>query len=184
MNKIKIALLTGLISVSPFAAADLSYTNFGVGYVDGDWFNADSDGFQLRGSFALNSDLFLLGSYDALDVDAGIGSFDLDILAFGVGYRNTLSSDMDFVATASILDVDIGIGSTDGIRLTGGVRGMANSEIEYTANLVYEDIDDVDDDIGFEIGGRYYFTRENSFGVTLRDVNNLETLRLDVRFDF
>ena len=182
MKKMKIAMLTTLLAASPWAFADLNYTNFGVGYVDGDYNNADVDGFEIRGSFALNNNFHLLASYDALDVDPG--GVDLDILAFGGGWHTDIAVNLDFVATAAILDVDVGNFSTDGIRATGGVRGLLSKEVEFSADLVYEDIDDIDDDIGYEIGGRYFVNRDMSLGVTLRDVNDIDTLRLDIRFDY
>lgn len=186
MRKIKLALLSGsfamgLVAMSHWASADVSYTNFGVGYIDGDYFDVDVDGFELRGNFALNSDFHLLAGLQSLDADVG---GDVDVLNFGAGWHTAFSPNMDFVATASILDVDIGNFNTDGIRLTGGFRGMPSSEFEFLANLVFEDIDDVDDDTGYEIGGRYFVKQDTSVGVTLRDVSDLETFRIDIRFDF
>ena len=180
MKKINLALLASLVLVSPWAAADLSYTNFSVGYIDGDIRSADIDGFDLRGSISINSDIFLLANYSALDSNG----VDIDLLRFGAGYRTALTEDIDFVTTFSILDFDNGNNSSDGYQLTGGIRGKANREIEYSAELVKEDIDDFDDDIGIEVGARYFFTRENSVGVSLRDVNNIDTFRISVRFDF
>jgi len=180
MKKMKIIALAGLLSVAPWAAADLSYTNFSVGYVDGDFFDVDVDGFDLRGNFALNSSFHLLAGYSALDADGG----DIDILGFGGGWHTGLSETLDFVATASILDVDFDNFSSDGVRLTGGIRAQPSSEFEFYADFVYEDIDDFDDDTGYDIGGRYFFNTDTSAGIALRDVNDLETLRLDIRFDF
>ncbi len=185
MKKMKIAMLTTLLAASPLALADLSYTNFGVGYVDGDYGNADIDGLELRGSFAINSSIHLQASYDALDISPGNGDFD--VLAFGGGWHTLLAEELDFVATASILDVDAGIFDGDGIRLTGGLRGKISRELEFGAHLIYEDINDipnVGDDTGYELEGRYFFNRNNSVGLTLRDVNKVDTFRIDVRFDF
>lgn len=180
MKKINITLLAGLVSVSQWAAADLSYTNFSVGYVDGDFVNTDIDGFYLGGSFSINSDIFLLANYAALDAN----SSDIDRLRFGAGYRIGINQDIDFVTTFSILDFDNGNNSSDGYQLTGGIRGKLNREIEYFADIVKEDIDDFDDDVGIELGARYFFTRENSVGVSIRDVNDIDTFKIDVRFDF
>ena len=195
MNKIRIAILMSLLTASHWAAAELSYSNAGIGYIDGDFFRVDTDGFEVRGSYSLNPNFFLLASYDKLGVNRPppLSDIDLDILAFGGGFHIGLAElagltgfaeTMDLVATASILDVDLDGLGTDGIRLTGGVRAMANDFIEYSGNLVFEDIDDIDDDIGYEVSGRYVFAPGSSVGVTHRDVNGLETIRVDFRLDF
>lgn len=184
MKKFKITFVAGLLAISNWAFADVSYTNFGVGYVNGDFGNADADGFQLRGNFAINSSVYLLADYTALDIDGPGTDDDLDILNFGAGWHTGLNEVVDFVATASILDVDRSSSNADGLRLTGGVRGLAGNEFEFGAHLVFEDIDDAENDTGFEFEGRYFFSGDASVGFTLRDVSDLEVFRIDVRFDF
>lgn len=182
MKKMKIAALTSMLLASQWAAADLSYTNFGVGYIDGDIFNADLDGFEVRGNFALNSSFHLLGSYSALDQEPS--GLDLDVLSFGAGWHTELNPNLDFVATGAVLDVDNGFISDNGIRLTGGVRGLAGEQFEFSGDIVFEDIDDFDDDIGIEVSGRFFIDRDLSIGLTKRDVNHIDTIRLDIRFDY
>ena len=180
MNKTKIALALVLSSISSWAAADLNYTNFSIGYVDGDTFDVNTDGFSLAGSFAFTDRFHALASYDSLDAEGT----DVDVLKLGAGYHAGIGSDMDFVTTFSLEDVDIGNFSSDGIQITGGIRGGTSNSFEYFADLVYEDIDDIDSDTGLAAGIRFFPSRDLSFGINYRNVNEFDMLKLDIRFDY
>lgn len=174
---------------SALANADVSYTNFGVGIVDGDIFGRGADGFDLRGSFGFLDNFHAYASFQTLDTRInipGVGVIDADVDRFdiGGGYHRELVQDLDFVATFGIVDFDNGNGSSDGIQASAGVRGSLDNYIEYSVEAVYENLDDIDSDTGLQLGARYYLTRFNSVGLTIRDVGGFDLVRLDFRFDY
>lgn len=193
MNKIKTSIFAFVLSASSFfistSSADVGYTNFSIGYVDGEYFARDAEGYDLRGSISVTDSIHLFAGYQSLDSSIVIppfGTFDVDIdrLELGGGYHFELVDNLDFVTTFRVVDFDNGNGSSDGFQITGGIRGQLDNTIEYFADFVLEDLDDLDSDTGLSFGGRYYVTRFNSIGINFRDVNEFDTIRIDFRFDY
>ncbi len=189
MKARKYLLLGGLLLVAPWASADLSYTNATLGYVvdgDIDGSSVDVDGLQLSGKFAFNENFFVLGNFERLETDPG--NTDLDRFDIGAGYHTPLNDIVDIVGSIAYTDVEVGSFDGDGFTITGGLRAMPSSVVEVSADLVYEDIDidgvSDDSDTGFQVEGRYFFSNTLSGGLKYRDVRDLETLAINVRFDF
>jgi hypothetical protein len=189
MKKAKYLLLTSLIGVAPLASAELSYDFVRVGYVfDGevDRTNVDLDGFSFGGSLTVTEDVYAFGNYQALETDPG--DADVDRIDLGAGFHTPIAENIDFDISLAYSDIEIANFDGDGFQLKGGLRGMPSSVFEWSAYLVHEDFDfdnfNSDSDTGFELEGRYFFQDGISAGITLRDVSELETLAINVRFDF
>src|SRR5262245_40011437 len=74
-----------------------SYTYAEIAYDETDFDlggggDIDGDGLTLSGSYALNDDWHIYGSYGMADLDAGI---DVDTLSIGAGYRYPLNDEVD-----------------------------------------------------------------------------------------
>jgi len=189
MKKCKLGVLLGFCFCSALTHAGPSYTNFGVGLVDGDFFGRSADGFDLRGSFAFLDNFYAYASYQTLDTRVnipGLGVLDVDVDRFdiGAGYHRELVSDLDFVASLGIIDFDNGNRTSDGFQASAGIRGTLDDYIEFSAEAVHENLDDADSDTGIQLGARYYLTRFNSVGVTVKDVGGFDLIRVDFRFDY
>ena len=189
MKRTKYLLLACFIGASPWAAAQLSYTNVGAGYVlDGEYdlIGVDLDGFMFSGSVAVTPNVYILGDVQFLESDPG--NVDFDRIDLGVGYHMPVGSNVDFDGSFSFSDIEVGSLDGDGFQLQGGLRGMPTSQFEWSAYLIYEDLDldniGGDSDVGFSVGGRYFFSSHASVGGNLRDVSDVETLTVSVRFDF
>ncbi|MGQ9427197.1 hypothetical protein ACXYTJ_15970 [Gilvimarinus sp. F26214L] len=189
MKKAQHFLFLGLLGVAPLAAADLSYTYLGAGYViDGevDGINVDLDGFSFAGSFAVGENFYILGNAQMLETDPG--DADVDRIDLGAGFHTPIAPGMDFDGSLAYSDVEIGRFDGDGFQLRGGVRGKPNEFFEWGAHLVYEDLDfddlGSDSDVGYDLNARYFFSGTLSAGLNLRDVSDIETMTINVRFDF
>ncbi|MCW8195130.1 hypothetical protein F6455_10065 [Proteobacteria bacterium 005FR1] len=185
MKKTKHLLLASMIVAAPMASAELSYTYVTAGYViDGevDGTSFDLDGLTLGGSFAVREDVYIFGNYQALETDPG--NIDVDRIDLGAGFHTPIAENIDFDVSLAYSDIEIGSADGDGFQLKGGLRGMPSSVFEWNAYLVYEDIDFDDSDTGYELAGRYFFAENISAGLTLRNVSDLETMAVNVRFDF
>ena len=172
----RIALFAALAAVCAPSAllADMNYTNFEVDYLDLD---ADSgvngDGFQIGGSWELNDQFHLFGSWEDQSFDFGI---DGEVLELGGGWNHGFSDTLDFVATLSYVDVDYDVGSDNGLALGGGIRTRLGDSFEVDAGLKYVDLDE--SDTGLHVGARYYFNDSMALGASIDDNDNADTLRL------
>ena len=75
-------LLGLMAALSPaLALAEMSYDTFDISYVDVeiDGANVDGDGFELAGSYGLNSKVFLFGSWQDQDLDFGIDGREIEV---------------------------------------------------------------------------------------------------------
>jgi hypothetical protein len=162
--------------------ADMNYTNFEIDYLDLD---ADSgvngDGFQIGGSWELNDQFHLFGSWQDQSFDGG---FDGNTLEVGAGWSHGFTDTLDFVGTLSLLDTEIEDFSDDGLALGGGIRSRLGESFELDAGLKYVDLDESGDDTGITVGARYYFNDSMALGASLDSYDNADTLRLGFRWEF
>jgi hypothetical protein len=160
--------------------ADMNYTNLEVNYLDLDGDGGGSgDGFEIGGSWELNDQFHLFGSWQDQGFDGGI---DGDVIELGGGWNHAFSDTLDFVGTLSYLDVDYGIASDDGLAIGGGIRSRLGDSFEIEAGLKYVDLEE--SDTGIQLGARYYFNDTMALGASIDDNDNLDTLRLGFRWEF
>jgi opacity protein-like surface antigen len=179
----RIALFAAIAALCAPSAllADMNYTNFEVDYLDldGDG-GVNGDGFQIGGSWELNDQFHLFGSWQDQSFDGG---FDGETLELGGGWSHEFSDTLDFVGTLSFLDAEIESFSDDGLALGGGIRSRLGESFELDAGLKYVDFDS-GSDTGIELGGRYYFNDSMALGASLDSYDNADTLRLGFRWEF
>lgn len=170
------------------ALADMNYTNLEVNYLDldvGEGVSVNGDGFEIGGSFELNDQFHLFGSWQDQSLDFGIDGRTLEI---GGGWSHGFSDTLDFVGTLSIVDAELKAGgvtaSDDGLALGGGIRTRLGESFELEAGLKYVDLDESGSDTGISVGGHYYFNDSMALGASMDSNDNADTLRLGFRWEF
>jgi hypothetical protein len=180
----RIALFAAIAALCAPSAllADMNYTNFEIDYLDLD---ADSgvngDGFEIGGSWELNDQFHLFGSWADQSYDGGA---DGETLEVGAGWSHGFSDTLDFVGTLSLVDAEVESFSDDGLALGGGIRSRLGESFELDAGLKYVDLDESGSDTGIIVGGRYYFNDSMALGASLDSYDDADTLRLGFRWEF
>ncbi len=158
-----------------------NYAEFAYQNVDVD--GAGSvDGFDVRGSFAINENFHIIGEVERLDD----GPVSLTTLIVAAGYNLILTENTDLVARVGLVraDLDFGFGSADdnGYTVQAGVRSMLNDSFELNGFLKHVDAGGSDTEL--EVGAVYRFT--NNFGVTggVGFSDDATTIRIGGRFSF
>jgi len=176
-----------LLAVPAFAD-DLRYTYVEVGYqdIELDDFNADGDGFGIRGSFALTDDWFMIVGYQAADFDFGV---DFDQAYLGAGYRTPINDRVDLFGTVAYLTADVsadGFGSIDedGFGLAVGVRGLVTDQLELAGSIGYSDLGDGVDGTAISAGALYSFTDVFALGIEIELDDDLTAFGIGARFYF
>jgi hypothetical protein len=178
----RIALFGAVVAafVPGVVLADMNYTSLDINYLDLDGDGGVSgDGFEFGGSWELNDDFHLFGSWQTQSYDFGI---DGDVIELGGGWNHGFSDTLDFVATLSWIDVDYDVASDDGLALGGGIRSRLGDSFEVEAGLKYVDM--TESDTGLHLGARYYFNDSMALGASIDDNDNADTLRLGFRWEF
>ena len=185
MNKLKqittnaasLLLIAGM-SFSPVQASDVKYNYLEGRYVlDAEVGSIDGDGIQAGGSYRLNNDFYIAGSYETLDFDFGN---DIDIITLGGGYILPLNAQWDANFALSYVNVDVNSFDDSGYSLAAGVRGMMTPKIEGRATVTYIDIDD--DDTFITLAGDYFMLPHLSVGLEVDLGGDLDTVSLGVRY--
>ena len=166
--------------------ADMNYTNLEVNYLDLDGSGgASGDGFEIGGSWELNDQFHLFGSWQDQSYDGG---YDGDMIELGGGWNHAFSDTLDFVGTLSYVDAELEAGgitaSDDGLAIGGGIRSRLGDSFEIEAGLKYVDFDESGSDTGLQLGARYYFNDSMALGASIDDNDTADTLRLGFRWEF
>ncbi len=182
------SLLIFLLALSTSASAEFDYNFFEFSYADIEFDDIDVDGDALGigGSFELNDDVFLFGSYQAADLDFSV---DATTFGIGVGYHTPLSPVVDLVASVSYqwVEVDVpGFGEEDedGFGLGVGVRFAATPEVELNGGINYVDLGDGGDDTALSIGALYNFTDAFTAGIGGSFGDDVSSIALIARLYF
>ena len=202
--KIAKAMLGGVVlATTPFlanAADDMSYRYFQVGYmesdVDGTGDTGDLDGFATRGSIGFAENFFVFTEYSNQSVDGEdeLGN-DLEVtlkqLVVGLGGHYGLTDNLDLVGRVGYADLTLdfdgfGIESPDesGFMVGGGLRGRIGEHVELEGGAVYYDYNNVLDELGFEVLGRYHFNDRWAVALEFQDVGEVSTMMAGVRLSF
>ena len=168
--------------------ADMNYTGVEVNYLDldvGDSVSVNGDGFEFAGSWELNDQFHLFGSWQDQSLDFGIDGRTLEL---GGGWNHGFSDTLDFVGTLSYVDAELEAGgitaSDDGLAIGGGIRSRLGDSFEIEAGLKYVDFDESGSDTGLQLGARYYFNDSMALGASIDDNDTADTLRLGFRWEF
>ena len=186
----KILVILAALAVQATAAAqtaeqapynDLSYNFAELRYVDVD--DSDGDGFRLGGSFAVDDNWIIVGSYTSLDFSNNV---DGTLLEVGGGYVWHYSDDFDLVSKATLIraDVDTPFGDADdnGFALSAGLRGFVAPRFELRGFVNHINL--ANNDSFLQVAGDYYFTDQVSAGVSLDFGGDSDNFTLGARWYF
>lgn len=194
MQRRTLGVLAVLAAALPFAthAETMDYSYVELGYVDTelDDFDADGDGFALRGSLSVHENVFVFAGYEDVSFDPD-GPFtpDVDItsLQVGVGGRYPLTPKIDLVGRFGIVKAELDVGSfdedEDGFTFGVRARGEVMPRFELEGGLEHIDVDDIADDTALVIQGRYFFLENFAGGVSL-SFGDADTFGLEGRMTF
>ena len=155
-----------LLTLSASASAedfDYTFLTAGYGIVNFDAANADGDGFNLGGSYAINSDYHVFFDYQAAGLDFGV---DAKTFSAGFAYNRGLSPQVDFVASLSYEYIEVGNADDNGLGLGLGLRFAASDVLELNAGIKLYDLNNSGSDTGFALGALYDVNEQFSVGVS------------------
>ena len=162
-------LALALVALAPFAVmADVSYSYAEASYqmggeIDGGGGNtADTDGFALSGSFAVNDNWFVEFDYSTLGTDPS--GLDINSMALLAGWHGEM-----FFAKVGYesLELDAGGGGSaddSGYNLDFGLRSMVGENFELNGHVGYSDLGNFDTFTNYGFGAMYAFG--DNMGIT------------------
>lgn len=172
-----LALTASAAQATPFS---YDYVEGGFGEID------DADALFLGGSTSLDKNLVMLGSAYVLDLPGGGDGFYLE---GGLGYHVPLSKQTDLFLNAQLLyaDIDTRFGDDDdlGAIVRAGVRFQPMDKVELEGSLAASSNDLlVDDGLGINVSGRYFFTPQLSGALGLHSDTELDGVSVGMRYTF
>ncbi len=170
-----------LLSTAIAHAAPFSYDLVEGGYGEID----SADALFVKGSKALDKKLYVLGGLYAID-DRNVDGLYLE---GGLGYHLPLSKQADLVMSGQLLygDIDTPGGGVDdlGAILRAGVRFTPADQVELEGNVAFSSNDTlIDDGIGLDVYGRYFFNKQLSGALGLHSDTELDGVSLSMRYTF
>lgn len=163
------------------APTDRSYTYGELRFVDVD--TNGGDGLQLAGSFELDENWILVGSFTSLDFNNNV---DASLLEVGGGYVWDYTDDFDLFTTLRLVraEVDTPVGDADetGFAFSAGTRGFLAPRFEIRGTVNHIDIDN--SDTYLQVAGDYYFTSQFSAGISLDFAGDTDTVSIGARLYF
>jgi hypothetical protein len=176
-----LTMAAGLALPLAAGAAPLTYNFVELDYLDVDLGGASGDGFGIGGSFQFSDNWFFLASYGDVDFDPG----SLERVVAGFGYKHAVSETTSLFGDLTYQDFDGPGGSVDGYGVDVGVRHAMLTNLELNGGLNYIDLgSSIDGEVGFNVGGTFYFTPSFGLGINYGDIDDVETLSAGVTFDF
>lgn len=191
---ITLSALSAAMLISPAYAAAPKWNLIEVDYnmldVE-DSSSFDPQGLSLFGSFLLNDNVFIAGSFSRTSDDFEEVDFDFDQTSIAVGYRYGYSATTDFYGAVSYEDVEVkgssrfGTASVDddGFGLTAGVRSMLTPKFELGASLTYLNLDS-DNDTSFSIDAYYYFSEQVAAHFGFQTADLVDGYSVGIRYAF
>ncbi len=159
----------------------LEFTNLDQGMNFGG-FGVDPDGSRFELGLELGDRLF--GVLDRRRSDGDLGGLDFDFESEGYGFG--LRGDSWFASyTYNTWDLNNNEFDVDTIRL--GFRDRWSDKFEFSASYTWNNLEDLDNEDGYQIGFAYYLSRNLSFVAdyeTLGGDFDIETVSLGLRLDF
>jgi hypothetical protein len=178
----------------PFTASAelLSYRYVDVAHfpeakIDGEGFDVDGDGIQLRGSLPVYQNIFALAEYQDLSLDHGI---DATRFMVGAGGHWPLNQNLDIIARGGVVhyEVDVGRFNDDDTGLFAGVRLRAlvapKIEVEGGVEHLAVDVAGMNSDTYLIGEGRYNFNSQFSAGLLITVGGDTQVFGAQGRFNF
>lgn len=172
-----------------------TYVELGLGSLDVDNYDKDSDTLYGRASLGLFDFLYVFLDYQNQSTD--FEDTDTDLFGLGVGGHIAATERIDFVGEASWLTADVSSDlsnlddNNDGWTAFAGARWMAlpvgNGGLELNGGFRWIDIKGVlsDDEVGaWEAGARYHFLKLFSLGAKYEFLEDDGFWGVDARVSF
>ena len=164
---------------APGAAQPFDYNIAELRLLDTD---NDGDGLELRGSYALDENWFVLGAWREVD----FGPVDGRQLELGAGYAWQYRPGLDLIGAVKYIDVDVDgpfvSGDDNGLGLSAGFRHWLSPIIEWRGAVHHQRLDD--SDTYLELAGDYYLNDRISVGLSLEFAGDLDVLSIGGRWFF
>jgi len=188
-NKVQKAILALLFMTSSHAAmADngLQYSYAQFLYNSAELGIADGSGFSFGGSFQLDTQFYVRGDFQNLNMDEGIDN--IRTIELGAGYIHPLGS-MDLIAEVNYVDAEIEYDNRNtrdydetGFLFTGGLRTYLAPELEVNASMNHLNLDGHDNYI--QLGANYRLTHVLAVDSGYRLGSDIEVFTIGARYIF
>jgi hypothetical protein len=191
MNRFLYAALFTVTVLGTAAAAaqssEFRYTYLQGGYtnVDLDTPSADGDGLFLGGSLLVADILVLSADFTYIDFTRGI---DTRALELGVGVPLPVRPGFDAIVRAGYIDGRI---KTPGVNIDNdgwfvglGGRWMATEVIELNGEVQFRDLDVLNDDFAFRVGGIWNARPDLGVIAGLEFADDTTALQIGFRYNF
>jgi len=192
-NKILITAMLSALSLGAIAEEMPSFNFAEVGYTtqEHDAVGGDASGFELAGSYDLEGDFYLAGSYLSTS-DRGL---DLGLTTFGGGYQFGLTDSTVMYAQLDYARVifdrpNAGEFDSNGYQISVGVRSNVTEAIELKGAVKFLNAGNVDSTYGdfnptyIELGASYLFTDELSVYADYENESDSDRYSFGLRYNF
>jgi hypothetical protein len=127
-------------------------------------YDFDFDGGYIRGSFAINENVYGFGGYARGTNDTYGFDLDLSEMQAGIGYAHGLNERTELVTELGYFGSDMNGSEYNGARLSAGLRGQLGSRVEAWAKASYTDGNFQDGNVAAQVGGMLKLTP--NWGIT------------------
>ena len=143
-------------------AGGINYNYLELRFVD---FDTDGgDGLRFGGSIDVGDNWLILGNLTSLEFNNNV---DATIFEVGGGYFWHYNNDFDFLAMVQYVNIDVDGASSaeDGVKFSGGTRGLITPQFEVRGFVHHTTAGN--SDTYLEMAGDYYFNRKFAAGVSI-----------------
>lgn len=195
-------LLPALALAAPTGVANgLRYNNVELAYTFGefdDFDDLDFDGARLSGSWLLQENLFITGTYASAESDSALweaggfvfpGKLEVSELNVGLGIRHPLAPSVDLTGTVGLAwqELELAGASEDdtSLLLRIGLRAMLTPQLELSGGAAYTDLLD-ESGFTFDANAAFYFAEQWALvgGVTLYEAMDGTFWNIGARYSF
>jgi hypothetical protein len=172
------SLATAQTSQQPHTGG-VNYDYLELRFVDVD--TNGGDGLRFGGSLDLGDNRLIVGSLTSLNFNNNV---DATLFEVGGGYVWHYNNDFDFLATVQYvhIEADGARNPDDGIRFSGGTRGLITPQFEIRGFLNHTTAGD--SDTYLEIAGDYYFNRQFALGLSFEFAGDNDVVTIGGRWFF
>jgi len=181
-----LVLLAGLLASGLAIAQSSQPTQFGgvnYNYLELRFVDVETnggDGLLFGGSIDVGDNFLILGSITSLEFNNDV---DASLYQLGGGYVWHYNNDFDFLATVQYVNIDVdGASDENGVKLTGGTRGLITPQFEIRGFVNH--ITAGDSDTYLEIAGDYRFNNRFAAGLSIEFGGDNDVFTIGGRFFF
>ena len=193
------AVITMAAGMQYATASDMSYDHVTI-YLDqgsAEDSDYDSGGFGVAGSVSLNDQFFVIGGFYSGETDeefyADYWSWDTEVIKLkqshvGFGVHTPINDKTDFVGTLAVMRNEFSLGADSESYLdkqvTAGVRHLLDPKFEVSANLLYVMFDEIDNEMGMQIGATWHGSDQLAISLRMGQVDKERNTALGFTFKF